>query len=367
MKRLFFFLLITFCFISCEKNLIHEEFDHSPEGVYNVFWCEFDRYYGAFLAKEINWDSVRLANLSNINNNTSDRDLFTALSQLLNVLNDGHASVSSPEFGCFRSSSKRDKSYFSDINSQEAQKANEIYSLISTKYLKNNYIKDISSGLFFFYGTMLYNQKTIGFIFIPSFNIDNFPESFVRQAADSLKKTDGIVIDLRFNSGGRTDYFVSTLNCFASEHKLYLKSKLRNGPKHSDFTGFYEHYTYPVKSGFGGKPIAILANSVTASSSEHFILGMKSQPNVILVGDTTCGAFSEVHDRLLPNGWMFRLGPQVIFTPEGNLYTTSDGKYIEGIGITPDFLIGQRYNDILIGRDVVLDKAVSEVSELIVR
>ena len=141
-----------------------------------------------------------------------------------------------------------------------------------------------------------------------------------------------------------------------------MKSQYRNGTKHDNLTKMDEHWTSPHSNGLNNIPVAILMNSFSASSSDHFILGMKTQSNVISIGDSTCGAFSAVYERVLPNGWKYRLGSQVIYSPCGSFYTTNDGKYIEGHGIAPDFYIQDNWNQIIIGQDVVLNKALEELN-----
>jgi hypothetical protein len=64
----------------------------------------------------------------------------------------------------------------------------------------------------------------------------------------------------------------------------------------------------------------------------------------------------------LPNGWSFRLGSQVVYTPEGQLYTADNGEYIEGHGITPDFYVTDKFKRVEDGYDNPLIKAVHELN-----
>lgn len=121
------------------------------------------------------------------------------------------------------------------------------------------------------------------------------------------------------------------------------------------------HRVQPHNPTLQGKPMAILTNAYTASSSDHFVLAMKTQPNVITVGDTTCGAFSAVLERILPNGWKYRLGAQVVFNPEGNYLCDERGHYLEGLGIIPDYVVTDKWNMVVNQKDAVLEKALSEL------
>ncbi|HEX2935951.1 MAG TPA: S41 family peptidase [Bacteroidales bacterium] len=363
--RSFLFIIIALTFFGCEDKLLKEEFDDTPTGIFNAFWSEFDRFYGAFEAKNINWDSLRIVSAQGLSNSSTDRELYDALCKLIVSLNDGHAVLSAEKFGNFSSWSRRNKSYFADVNTTSASHANQIFSTILTDYLKSNYKSDESTGYLFFYGTFSYNTHKLGYLFIPTFDGQDFPKDFIRKAAAEFQNVDAVIIDLRFNPGGITSNFQFAQNMFTSESRLYLKSRLRNGPKHSDFTGFIEHYTHPDPQSVRNKPIALLANSYTGSSAEHFILGMKSQDNVILVGDTTRGAFSEVHQRVLSNGWVYQLGAQVIYTPDGRLYRSSNGKYIEGYGLAPDYYAPDYLKALSSGNDYPLNRAIIEIDKRI--
>jgi carboxyl-terminal processing protease len=364
MKHTLVLLVLLILCAACEQELVKEEFSNTPEDVYDAFWTEFDRFYGAFEAKGINWDSLKIACGDELDATSTDRQIYDAICKLLASLNDGHADVSAPEFGKFNSWNRRNKSFFSDVDTRDGSKINKIYNTTLYTYL-SDYKRDINSGYLFIYGTILYNSRKIGYLYIPTFSGDQFPKSFIKQAASAFNNMDAVIIDLRYNGGGETSNYLYAINLFSTERTLYFKSKFRNGKNHSDFTALYSHYSSPDPEGCKNKPIAILANSFTASSSEHFILGLKSQDRVILVGDTTCGAFSQVHDRILPNGWVFRLGSQVIYTPEGKLFTDSKGRYLEGNGLAPDYYVTDQYNKLDRDMDMPLNKALYEIRRMI--
>lgn len=360
MRNLLIFFILIMCFTSCEEILIKEEFSNNPTDNYDAFWTEFDQFYGAFEAKGINWDSLKIVCGENLNASSSDLELYNSICRLLASLNDGHADINAPGYRRFRSWNRRNKSYFSDSVTRDARLINLLFDVIKYNYLYD-YQTDVSTGYLFMKGKIFYDPYTIGYIHIPTFSSD-YLSNMVEQAAAEFNELDAVIIDIRYNGGGLTSNYIHALNLFCSQRELYLKSKFRNGKNHSDFTEMFDHYTNPSPKGCKNKPIAILANSFSSSSSEYFILGLKTQNNVILVGDTTCGAFSQVHSRILPNGWSFRLGSQVVYTPEGQLYTAANGKYIEGYGITPDYYVTDKYKRVEDGYDNPLGKAVYELN-----
>ncbi|MBN1143444.1 MAG: hypothetical protein JXA72_03440 [Bacteroidales bacterium] len=353
------------CYIllaGCEKSLLTTEFSDTPVDNFEALWHEFDVGYGAMAAKNLNWDSLGQVYGSRVTNSSSDYELFGAMCGLLHEINDGHTDLKASGVAFFRSWNRRDKSFYVDTYTRSMGDVGFQLKTIRTYYLNNNYNSVEVEGWMFFYGTMYVNQKKIGYLYIPTFSLDHFPDSFIQSAVDDFQLMDAVIIDLRFNGGGNTESFVKTLNRFASESKIFLQSKYRNGPSHNDFSDMVEHRIRPHNDCLKNKPVAILMNSYTASSSEHFILGMKSQQGVFTVGDTTCGAFSSVNERVLPNGWCFRIGGQVVYTPDENLLVDSKGRYLEGIGLSPDFFVPDQWEPLKIHKDLPLDKAIERLT-----
>lgn len=354
-------LIITFSLSSCEEIFIREDFENTPVQNFLAFSNDFRNMYGAFDAKKIDWDSLTNVYSEWVSNEMSSHELFGIFKEMLNELNDGHADIKSIDHGHFRSWNRRNKAFFKGREGMDINDVVTMQNVIRTEYLNNTYNSITRSSWVFFYGTIHYEQSQVGYICIPTFNISDFPNSFIQQAVDEFNQLDAVIIDIRFNGGGRTEAFVSLHNRFGSEEKMYMKSKFRNGPELSDFSPFAEHWVRPHPASLKNKPIAILANAYSASSSDHFVVAMKSQPNVIFVGDTTFEAFSAVLERILPNGWQYRLGAQVVYEPEGNYLQDSNGNYLEGIGIAPDFWLEDDWSQILINKDAVLEKALYEI------
>lgn len=366
MKKILGLISFIFClsiFTGCEENILTEDFSNNPAGNYKAFCSEFSMVYGAFEAKHINWDSLTNFHGKDITERTTDKELFDKLSLLLREINDGHANLISKQFGQFQSSSKGYRSFFIDYKTQDSKYVIQQQDLIRASYLGGNYVSAVTNTGWFFYGTINNNNKKIGYLYIPTFMADNWSDKFIDDAVALFNSCNAVIVDVRFNGGGQIETFAHTVNMFSNERKCYLKSKFRNGPGHNDFTDFSENYTDPHSNSLKNIPIAILTNCFSASGAELFLLGMKSQKNVISVGDTTWGAFSQVYAKYLPNGWMFRAGSQVIYKPDGSLFTDSKGNYIEGIGIAPDFYCPDKLTEVNKGHDSPLDLALEELNK----
>lgn len=357
-NRIKYILLISsFIFLSCKDELLKEEFQNSPLGNYDALWSEYDRTYGAFEAKNIKWDSLYNVYRSTLNENSSDNELYIALTGLLRELNDGHIQLTASDYKRFFSSGIRtlypDSRYYNNRSIVDAL----------FKVDEGNYLSTVKKDKSFFWSFVRKNKasKRIGYLRVPTFSYDQFKWNIVDQALDSFKTADAVIIDLRFNGGGATDTFLKLLNKLSDKKRRYLRSKLRSGPKHNDYTKTYDHFYEPKYGTFKEKPLIVLVNRFSGSSSEHFMLGIQTLPYGTVIGDTTYGALSTVLEKVLPNGWSFRTSPQVLCDSTGNFLRDSQGRYPDGVGLAPDVYVINYYADIQKGRDLVLEKAIEMI------
>ncbi|HOT13951.1 MAG TPA: S41 family peptidase [Bacteroidales bacterium] len=360
MNKGFLAILILFVFTSCNESLLNEDVENTPLGNFDALWDAYDKTYGAFEAKNINWDSLKIVYRSKLSQNSTNTELYNVLSGLIQCLNDGHVQLTASGYKRFYSSGAY--TIFLDVKYYEnGNMISVFYKLDFSKYI-NTLLADDN----FVYGYMMakIKSKKVGYLLVPTFSYNKYRQDIVDKAFDEFKSNAcAIIIDLRFNGGGATETFLKLLNMFADQKRLYLKSKLRNGPKHSDFTQLYDHYLEPKYGTFDPKPVIVLVNRFSASSSEHFMLGMQTLPYVTVVGDTTYGALSTVLENVLPNGWQFRTCPQVLCDTSGNYLRDSKGRYPDGVGLCPDVYQPNYYSDILNGHDYMLERAMQIISE----
>ena len=78
---------------------------------------------------------------------------------------------------------------------------------------------------------------------------------------------------------------------------------------------------------------------------------MGRTPHITRIGENTQGAFSDVLDRRLPNGWRFGLPNEV--------YRTQEGTAFDGPGIPPDVTVPVfADDDVAVGKDPAIAKAL---------
>src|SRR5262249_35835966 len=211
---------------------------------------------------------------------------------------------------------------------------------------------------------MLDPEKRIGYIRLASFSRDTVGD--LRKALEELQrlKMRGLVLDLRFNTGGLLTSAVEVCNMFISEGRI-VSTKGRNTQ---------EKVWDAVKGGqFEGFPIAILVNHYSASASEIVSACLQDHHRAIVVGDRTWGKGSVQNVIELEDGKSaLKLTTATYTRPNGhNIHRFPDAKDSDEWGVKPDpgmevrlddaemnMLLADRYQ-----RDMVSGKAHEKKSD----
>jgi len=171
-----------------------------------------------------------------------------------------------------------------------------------------------------------------------------------QRAMDELRRSDGIIIDLRGNPGGLAAMLMGISGHFMSDRKSLGVMKTRD----SEFR-FAANPRLVSAAGervepFAG-PVAILIDSMSGSASECFTGGMQSIGRARVFGQTSMGqALPALFDRL-PNG-------DVLIHAYGD-FVTATGTRLEGRGVIPDETVPLTREDLLAGRDRTMDAALA--------
>ena len=151
---------------------------------------------------------------------------------------------------------------------------------------------------------------------------------------------EGIILDLRYNTGGNVHDEVLR---FLSQ-RPYLKWKYREG-------------TFTPQSNFGPavKPIVLLINEQSLSDAEMTANGFKELGLGTIIGRPTYRWIIFTSGKGLVDGSFYRL-------PSWGCYTL-DGKNLEKTGVSPDIEVDNTFVDRLKGEDPQLEKALEVVME----
>lgn len=163
-------------------------------------------------------------------------------------------------------------------------------------------------------------------------------EHFLTEMTSEGYRRDGLILDLRYNTGGNVHDDVLQ---FLSQ-RPYLQWKYRNGD-------------YASQPNFtpNAKPIVLLINEQSLSDAEVTAAGFKELGLGTIVGTETYRWIIFTSGKGLVDGSFYRL-------PSWGVYTL-DGKNLEKLGIDPDIPVDNTFKDRLTGKDPQLQRAIQEV------
>ena len=330
----FFSILLILAALSVVPGLVAAQQLSEPEKNFEHLWKTYDRNYALFGAKHIDWDALYKVYRPRVTAKTTDDELFQIIADMLGNLNDNHVGLSSPK-----------RRFQSGILGQMKMEDFGL-DLVKQKYLKGK-AKPLVDGVFD-YGWL---TDSIGYFHFRGFGRMEQTEAAIDQIIKEFKDAKAIVVDVRGNGGGDDRVGKLIADRFADRKRLYMKTAIRNGARHDDFTPWKYWYVEPGGPLQFTKPVILLTHRFSVSAAENFTLAMRMLPHVTVVGDATSGVFADVYGDRMPNGWSFRVSFKLFIDPSGFCW--------EGIGVPADIRETNTKQDIEQQRDKVLDLAVS--------
>ena len=166
------------------------------------------------------------------------------------------------------------------------------------------------------------DSHTIGYLRITQFS-ESVPKK-IEEALQELKdkEVEGVILDLRNNSGGLVSSGIAVAVIFLSE-KPIVETKDRNGIKDAIIS---------QKNTFFDGPMVTLVNKGTASASEILAGSLQDNKRSTLMGEQTYGKGLIQSLKSLGEDSGIAITVASYLTPQGN--------NIQGKGITPDKILG---------------------------
>lgn len=172
------------------------------------------------------------------------------------------------------------------------------------------------------------------------------------RALSNLRRTDGLVIDLRGNPGGSLGSMLSITRNFFPESRLVMTRRLRAADGASpEREGFITSGATPPEMRILGtayaytQPIAVLLDNYSASSSELMATILREQRGAGVIGRPTCGCVVAVR----PNGYKLPGGGAVYVSESG--FVSPFGSRMEGVPMKPDREVALTLADLDAGID----------------
>jgi len=337
-------MMLLVLYGGCEKIYFKADPANTPESNFELFWKDFDRYYAQFGIRNVDWDAVYTA-IKPKTTNITDNQLFDLLSDVVVKLNDMHVDLQTAYGSAFWKGWGHGK-------------------YPSGKLINPcNYLICGPSQNSAVFEYMEFKNSNIGYVIIYTFsgainggtNIYDDRYYFIDNILDKFKNKDGIIIDVRWNSGGNGTNAETVASRFADNKRLAYRTRSKNGPGKNDFSDWKDYTIEPKGAWQFTKPVVVLTSRLTSSSSEYYVMYMRELPNVTIVGDTTGGGTGNPVYRELPNGWTFRLS---------TAYTeTADHIIVDGYGIIPDVTVQTSVADSIDGVDKILEKGLEIIKK----
>lgn len=324
-------IALFICFAVFSSCLKDDHFNQRGSNIENfeLLWNVIDESYCYFDYKNIDWDSVYSDYYPRITNTLNKYDFFNICAQMLNELKDGHVSLLS-DF---------DFSSYNDFFLAYPQNYNG--NIIRRNYLKKDFIQ---------VGNLIAkNIRGIGYLRYRSFMHFVTTEE-IRECMNQLGKIDGLIIDIRDNTGGMITMADTILSNFCKDSKTVSYIRYKQGPGHNDFSNYLPKKIEPQDSAAYTGNIAVLTNRLVYSAANDFVSAISSFDNVTLIGDKTGGGGGAPWTSELYNGWQVTCSKIPLYNSTKN--------HIE-FGIEPDIKIDMNLVDEMNGIDSILEYAIT--------
>ncbi len=324
---LFSLLLLT---VSC---VTEDEFADDPSGNLEALWTILDEHYCFFEEKDVDWDEVYERYSKQVNAAMSDMQLLEVCGNMIAELRDGHVNL----YTSFDTS--RYWGWHEDYPSNYSD------TLVS-KYLGTDYL--LTNGIRY---RIL--DDNVGYMRCSTFS-NSFGAGNLDNILYYLATCQGLIIDLRENSGGLLTAAETLAARFTNEEVLVGYMQHKTGKGHNDFSDMEEQTLKPAKGVRWQKPVVVLTNRQVYSAANEFVCYMKQLPDVTIVGDKTGGGGGLPFSSELPNGWSVRFSACPMYDAQK--------KSIEG-GIDPDIEVALTDEDFYKGIDTIIEKGREIINE----
>lgn len=319
---------------SCVRG---EDYSDTPEDNFQSLWRMIDEHY-CFLdyKKEtigVDWNEVYTRYHNKLGDKMTRLQLFEVLSGMLSELRDGHVNlICAADVG-------RNWSWHEDY-------PENLNTELRNRYLGNDY--KIAAGLKY---KIL--DDNVGFVVYESFS-HGIGEGNITDCLYYLRSCNGLIIDVRGNSGGQLNYATLLSSHFTNERLLVGYMQHKTGPGHSDLSTPSPEYLEPSDGYRWQKPCIVLTNRSCYSATNTFVRNMKECPNVTILGDQTGGGSGMPFTSSLPNGWTVRFSA----CPELDAH-----KQHTEFGIQPDIVCPLDSTDILNQHDTLIELARKKIKK----
>ena len=316
---------------NCSEIIVPDSDSNLNVDDFESAWNHINSIYPLFDFKKIDWDSIHTKYKVRAEQSVGD-EFYAVLFDLVGELKDGHAKILT-----LGGLSIRPYTPPRRLRDEEAFKANVIRQyfnkplrVVGNESIEYEFVAD-----------------NVGYVRIATFgNALQGNVNDIDIVIDYFSEADGIIVDIRNNTGGGSAGFVPIIGRLIESPLETTSAFSRMGT--NDAGTILPH---------GGQqytgPIVILISGTTFSAAEVFVEIMRQLDYVTLVGDTTAGGgVSSNGDprHFLPSGKSISINYEAILR--------IDGEPLEWNGVPPDIRVLQSKADVDMKRDRQLEFAI---------
>ncbi len=345
--------------------------DFDAEETFAIFSQVFEEYYVDFERNNVNWQDIAYQASIDLNTQSDELALFSAMESTLEPLADSHNYIQSPSGYYAKTFTKPTQNVRlveeyaalndlpfpipSELVTQQlvdeinefvlAHKQNQ-WDITSSYAESEESITSRANGL-----VRWFESDGIGYLYIGGMvgysteeqgtvpiEVENFEES-LEAALDAMQHVSGLVIDIRNNDGGLDTISIAAAGHFTDTEFHGYSKQAREG---NNRTPLQDVMIKPRGQQRFTGDIVLLTSADTASAAEVFAMTMSQLPHVTVIGERSQGILSNVLEWELPNGFDIGLSNEFYLTPNGQWY---EGEGIPVAIEVPFYSIEQRESE----------------------
>ncbi len=196
----------------------------------------------------------------------------------------------------------------------------------------------------------------IVYVALNSFGSDRVIRQF-DDIFDKIRQAKGLVLDVRENGGGSSSNGYAIIGRLIKEPltasvwktRQYMPAYQAWGEKEKWYTG-KPSWVHPRGNNPYLGPVVVLIGPGTVSAAEDFLLPLRTGKRAALIGQKTAGTTGQPLMVDLPGGRRARICAKRDSYPDGTEFV--------GVGVIPDIEVNPTREDITVGRDAALAKAI---------
>lgn len=309
--------------------------------VFDALWVTLDRHYAFFDRRGVDWKARQARYRPQALAAASDDALFDVLLATLDCIDDPHLSLRADIDGRPRRRSFGKTPSLAALRPGfEAQKrlattgayyrawTDADFARIGRELLGGNAHSALD-------GNLLWGRAEGGVGYLALRSMQGFADDSddardlallapaLDRALADLRNAPVLIVDVAANLGGSDAVAQLVASRFADRRRPAYSKRAQGAP--ADAAQRFD--VVPAGPLRFEAPVYLLTSDLTMSAAEVFVLAMRALPQVTQVGATTRGAFSDVLQKTLPNGWTLGLSNET--------YADAQGRCFEGVGLEP--------------------------------